>query len=42
MSSDKLVAIVDDEHDILTLFHDGLRGINGITIIHFYRSYIGV
>jgi DNA-binding NtrC family response regulator len=31
----KLVAIVDDEQDITTLFHDALRSINGITIFAF-------
>ena len=31
----KFVAIVDDEQDITTLFHDALKGINGITIFTF-------
>ena len=35
MSLAKLVAIVDDEQDITTLFHDALRSINGITIFAF-------
>jgi len=35
MSLAKLVAIVDDEQDITTLFHDALRSINGITIFTF-------
>lgn len=35
MSLGKLVAIVDDEQDITTLFHDALMGINGITIFTF-------
>lgn len=35
MSLAKLVAIVDDEQDITTLFHDVLMRINGITIFTF-------
>src|SRR4029079_2036268 len=35
MSLAKLVAIVDDEQDITTLFHDALRSINGITVFAF-------
>ncbi len=35
MSLAKLVSIVDDEQDITTLFHDALKGINGITIFTF-------
>ncbi len=35
MSLGKLVAIVDDEQDITSLFHDALIGINGITIFTF-------
>lgn len=35
MSVTKLVAIVDDEQDITTLFHDVLVGINGITLFAF-------
>ena len=35
MSLAKLVAIVDDEQDITTLFHDALRSISGITIFAF-------
>ena len=34
-SSGKFVSIVDDEQDITTLFHDALRGIEGITIFTF-------
>lgn len=35
MSLGKLVAIVDDEQDITTLFQDALMGVNGITIFTF-------
>lgn len=35
MSTGRLVAIVDDEQDITTLFHDALMGINGITVFAF-------
>ena len=35
MTLDKLVAIVDDEKDITTLFHDVLRKINEISIFTF-------
>ncbi len=35
VSTGKLVAIVDDEQDITTLFHDALRSINFITIFTF-------
>jgi DNA-binding NtrC family response regulator len=35
LSLAKLVAIVDDEQDITTLFHDALRSISGITIFAF-------
>ena len=35
MSLTKLVAIVDDEQDITTLFHDALMRISGITIFTF-------
>ena len=35
LSLAKLVAILDDEQDITTLFHDALRSINGITLFAF-------
>jgi len=35
VSKSKLVAIVDDEEDIVKLFHDALASINGITIFTF-------
>ena len=35
MSLAKLVAVVDDEQDITTLFHEALRSINGITVFVF-------
>lgn len=35
MSLAKLVAVVDDEQDITTLFHEALRSINGITVFAF-------
>ena len=35
MSLGKFVEIVDDEQDITTLFHEALKGINGITIFSF-------
>jgi DNA-binding NtrC family response regulator len=35
LSLAKLVAVVDDEQDITTLFHHALRSINGITIFAF-------
>lgn len=35
MSLGRIVAIVDDEQDITTLFHDALKGINGINIFTF-------
>ena len=35
MSLAKLVAVVDDEQDITTLFHDALRSINGINLFTF-------
>lgn len=35
MSLGKIVAIVDDEQDITTLFHEALKGIDGITLFTF-------
>jgi len=35
LSLAKLVAVVDDEQDITTLFHHALRSISGITIFAF-------
>jgi DNA-binding NtrC family response regulator len=35
LSLAKLVAVVDDEQDITTLFHEALRSINGITVFAF-------
>ena len=35
MSLSKLVAIIDDESDITTLFHDAIVGIDGITVLTF-------
>ena len=35
VSLDKLVAIIDDEEDITTLFRDALKSIKGITIFTF-------
>jgi DNA-binding NtrC family response regulator len=35
LSLAKLVAVVDDEQDITTLFHEALRSINGITVFVF-------
>lgn len=40
MSSNKLVAIVDDDSDIAILFRDALTGIKNITV-YLHRSYIG-
>ena len=35
VSLGKIVSIVDDEPDIMTLFHDAKRNINGITLFAF-------
>jgi DNA-binding NtrC family response regulator len=35
LSLAKLVAVVDDEQDITTLFHEALRSINGISVFAF-------
>jgi len=35
VSVSKVVAVVDDEQDIITLFHDALKSMAGITVITF-------